>query len=236
MRATMREPILNKTSAFTADPNFRHIVGQRIRRFRCARRWTPAIGSSRISTRVAWASRRSRSRACSSRFSRMRSSPRTPVALLASTATKYRTLVAAEAMTSRPCSSEARKFARGGRRPPISSSTNTPQRCARHCSRSALTSSFSFQAPMPTPVSQTLDGGKPLAERLKNLPNQHFIVKTGSDRWVEACVPRVEEPKVDYTDLWTRTRYERGRVRAHIERDIAQRQQALRHNAEENLS
>src|SRR5450432_2257801 len=28
MRATMREPILNKTSAFTADPHFRHIVGQ----------------------------------------------------------------------------------------------------------------------------------------------------------------------------------------------------------------
>ncbi len=28
MQATMREPILNKTSAFTADPSFRHIVGQ----------------------------------------------------------------------------------------------------------------------------------------------------------------------------------------------------------------
>ena len=28
MRATMREPILNKISAFTADPHFRHIVGQ----------------------------------------------------------------------------------------------------------------------------------------------------------------------------------------------------------------
>jgi hypothetical protein len=28
MRATMREPILNKTSAFTADPRFRHMIGQ----------------------------------------------------------------------------------------------------------------------------------------------------------------------------------------------------------------
>jgi hypothetical protein len=28
MRTVMREPILNKTSAFTADPHFRHIVGQ----------------------------------------------------------------------------------------------------------------------------------------------------------------------------------------------------------------
>jgi hypothetical protein len=28
MQTNMREPILNKTSAFTADPHFRHIVGQ----------------------------------------------------------------------------------------------------------------------------------------------------------------------------------------------------------------
>src|SRR5262249_52490526 len=28
MRAVMREPILNKLSAFTADPHFRHIIGQ----------------------------------------------------------------------------------------------------------------------------------------------------------------------------------------------------------------
>src|SRR5579863_505824 len=28
MRAVLREPILNKTSAFTSDPHFRHIVGQ----------------------------------------------------------------------------------------------------------------------------------------------------------------------------------------------------------------
>jgi hypothetical protein len=34
MQAVMREPILNKTSAFTADPSFRHIVGQRQSTFR----------------------------------------------------------------------------------------------------------------------------------------------------------------------------------------------------------
>src|SRR5207249_2827856 len=33
MRAYMREPILNKTSAFTADPHFRHIVGQALSTF-----------------------------------------------------------------------------------------------------------------------------------------------------------------------------------------------------------
>ena len=29
MKAAMREPVLNKISAFTADPHFRHIIGQR---------------------------------------------------------------------------------------------------------------------------------------------------------------------------------------------------------------
>ena len=33
MRTVLREPILNKTSAFTADPNFRHMVGQRTSTF-----------------------------------------------------------------------------------------------------------------------------------------------------------------------------------------------------------
>ena len=58
-------------------------------------------------------------------------------------------------------------------------------------------------------VSQALDGGKPLAERLKNLPARHAIVKSSSDRWTEIVVPTVIEPKVDYTDLLNRTRYTR---------------------------
>jgi hypothetical protein len=75
-------------------------------------------------------------------------------------------------------------------------------------------------------AAQALDGGKPLTERLKNLPQRHCIVKSGSDRWVEAQVPLVHAQHVDYTDLLNRSRYERGRVRAHIERDIAKRQAA----------
>jgi len=63
-----------------------------------------------------------------------------------------------------------------------------------------------------------------LAERLKNLSARHAIVKSSSDRWTEIVVPTVLEPKVDYTDLVNRTRYVQSRVRAHIERDIAERQ------------
>ena len=44
MRAVMREPILNKTSAFTADPRFRHILGQTQSTFSSGKRWTKATG------------------------------------------------------------------------------------------------------------------------------------------------------------------------------------------------
>ena len=84
-------------------------------------------------------------------------------------------------------------------------------------------------------LSQALDGGKPLAERLKNLPARHAIVKSSSDRWTEIVVPTVVEPKVDYTDLVSRTRYVRSRVRAHIERDIAERQKGFTQTTSEAL-
>jgi hypothetical protein len=86
---------------------------------------------------------------------------------------------------------------------------------------------FQLSSADATHVSQALDGGRPLAERLKNLRQRHFIVKTGSERATEVRVPTIEEPKVDYTDLLTRVRYTHGRVRAHIERDIAERRKKL---------
>src|SRR5665213_1540458 len=38
-------------------------------------------------------------------------------------------------------------------------------------------------------VAQTLDGGKSLAEKLKNLPQRRFVVKSGAEHWREASVP-----------------------------------------------
>ena len=35
-------------------------------------------------------------------------------------------------------------------------------------------------------VAQMLDGGKSLAEKLKNLPQRRFIVKSGAEHWREA--------------------------------------------------
>lgn len=75
-------------------------------------------------------------------------------------------------------------------------------------------------------VAQALDGGGSLAYRLKNLPQRHCIVKSGPERWMEVQVPTVQTTKVDFSDLLNRSRYVRGRVRAHVERDIAKRQES----------
>jgi hypothetical protein len=73
-------------------------------------------------------------------------------------------------------------------------------------------------------IAQALDGGRTLAERLKNLPQRHAIVKSGSDRAVEIRVPEVREPRADYSDLLNRCRGKWARPRKLIEREITERQ------------
>src|SRR6202044_2220968 len=55
-------------------------------------------------------------------------------------------------------------------------------------------------------IAAMLDGGKSLAERLKNLPRRHLIVKTVHERWSEAIVPAVREPNINPSDLYRRSR------------------------------
>jgi len=61
-------------------------------------------------------------------------------------------------------------------------------------------------------------------------------VKTGAERWSEICVPTVHDPDIDCTDLLNRVRYGRGRVRAHIERDIQKRQTEVSRSTDEVLN
>jgi hypothetical protein len=76
-------------------------------------------------------------------------------------------------------------------------------------------------------IGSALDGGKRLSELLKNLPKRHMVVKSGHERFREAVVPNVAEPRIDYTDLYNRCRARWARRRADIETEIrARRQQA----------
>jgi hypothetical protein len=95
---------------------------------------------------------------------------------------------------------------------------------------------FQLSSTDASQVAQALDGGKPLAERLKNLPLRHAIVKSSPDRWAEIRVPTVEAANVDYTDLVNRSRFKWGRTRKQIEQDIAKRQIVASRSTDEVLN
>ncbi len=84
-------------------------------------------------------------------------------------------------------------------------------------------------------VAGMLDGGKSLAERLKNLPRRHLVVKTVHERWCEALVPTVREPAVDASDLYRRSLARWARPRREIEEEIRSRREVGRRNHRDAL-
>jgi hypothetical protein len=234
MKATMREPILNKTSAFTADPRFRHIVGQAHSTFsmkdamdrNC---WIIAylpkgeLGAQAITfasvlftvfkNAVFTRERRTFFPAYFDEFQNLITQS-TDVETVLSEARKFGVgLVAVNQFLG--------QFPASMREAMLSIGTHV---CFQLSSADAAT------------VSQMFDGGKPLAEKLKNLPPRHFIVKSGSDHWIEGRVPNVEEKRTNYRDLLNRSRALYARPRAEIEREIAARREPLMKNPTEALN
>jgi hypothetical protein len=84
-------------------------------------------------------------------------------------------------------------------------------------------------------IANSLDGGKPLAERLKNLPRRHIIAKIGHEPWQQATVPTVRPPKAGPSDLYDRSRKRWARSRGEVEAEIAERQALVSRTPEEHL-
>jgi hypothetical protein len=233
MRATMREPILNKTSAFTADPHFRHIVGQTHSTFSLREamdegHWVIVnLDKGRLGEQALTLGSLLFTMLKNALFTREKRS------LFTVYCDEIQNLVAYGNGIDTVLS-EARKFGVAV----VSANQFLDQYPAEM--RAAILAVgthvfFQLSSMDSSQVSQALDGGKSLAERLKNLPQRRCIVKSASDRWTELEVPTVREAKVDYADLLNRSRYTRGRVRAHIDRDIAKRQEGIAHSADEVL-
>jgi len=233
MRATMREPILNKTSAFTADPRFRHIVGQTkstfsIREAMDEGYWIIVnLEKGKLGAHALTLGGLLFTMIKNALFTREKR------ALFTLYCDEIQNLIA-NASDVETMLSEARKFGVG-----VVSANQfldqypTPMRAAilsigSHCF-------FQLSSADAATVAQMLDGGKSVAERLKNLPQRHFILKSGADHWSEACVPTVEDSKTNYSDLLTRSRVLRALPRAEIEREIARRHAALSRTTEEVL-
>lgn len=233
MKATMREPILNKTSAFTADPRFRHIVGQARSTFSMKDAmdkgcWVIAhLPKGELGGQTLTFASLLFTVLKNALFTRER---RTlfPVYL-----DEFQNLVPQSADVEAVLS-EARKFGVG-----IASAGQYLGQYPASMREAILSVgthlSFQLSSADAATMAQMLDGGKPLAEHLKNLPQRHFIVKSGSDHWVEGCVPAIEDVPRSYTDLLNRSRARYARSRADIEQEITARRGVPAHTPTEAL-
>ena len=225
MQATMREPILSRASSFIADPKFRAIVGQQhssfsFREAMDAGWWIIVrLSKGQLGNQAVTLGSLIFTMMKDAIFARREDSLFTiycdEIQNFIAQASEIETLLA-EARKTSTSFVAAHQFL---------DQMPTEMRAALLSAGSHVF--FQLSSADATHVSQALDGGRPLAERLKNLRQRHFVVKTGSERPTEVRVPTLDEPKVDYTNLWTRVRYTHGRVRAHIERDIAERRKKL---------
>jgi hypothetical protein len=85
-------------------------------------------------------------------------------------------------------------------------------------------------------MATALDGGKRLGEILKNLPQRHMVVKSGSHRPQEVLVPSVAEPRAAYADLYNRCRARWARRRTEIEAEIRDRHRQASRRPEEQIN
>ena len=218
MRRMASEPILNKISGFRADPHFRHIVGQQESTFS----WREAmeVGSwvvinldkGRLGEEAVTLGSLFLSMIKNSFFSRHNRDLFTlycdEVQNLVSYDSGLDTILA-----------ESRKFGISM----VSANQFLEQYSPRM--RAAILAVgthilFQLTSPDAQQMAAALDGGKPLAELLKNLPHRHSIVKTGTEHWQEVRVPRITDPKVAYTDLYSRSRERWAPRRSDIEAEI----------------
>jgi hypothetical protein len=230
MRATMREPILNKTSAFTSDPHFRHIVGQAstfsMKSAMDEGHWVIAnLEKGRLGEQSLTLGSLILTVLKNALFTREKRS------LFTVYADEIQNLVAFGSGIE-TILSEARKFGVA-----VVSANQFLDQYPMEMRAAILSVGthvfFQLSSADATQVAQMLDGGKPLAERLKNLYQRHAIVKSGPERWTEVEVPTVREPLVDYTALTMRSRGNYARARVAVERDILKRQAEFRRNANE---
>lgn len=233
MRAVMREPILNKLSTFTADPRFRAIIGQQRSTFSMVEamdrgQWLVLnLHKGQLGEQAATLGSLLLAKIKNALFAR---SGRELFTLYAD---EIQNLIAygggLETMLS-----EARKFGVGV--VTANQFLDQYQPDMRAAIMAVGTHALFQLSPQDAQqVAAALDGGKPLAERLKNLPRRHMVVKASSERWQEAEVPRLAGPHGDWSDLYDRCRVRWARQRTEIESEIARRQAGAARNNRETL-
>ena len=233
MQSVLADAVLNKITTFTSDTRFRHILGQQESTFSLIDaidqgRWIVLdLDKGRLGEQAATLGSLFLTKLKNALFSRQSR------ALVSVYADELQNLVAFDSGID-TLLSEARKFG-------ISIITANqfldqyPQQI-----RSAILSvgtqvAFQLSAPDAHKIAIALDGGNTLAALLKNLPRRQMVVKSGSARWKQVEVPRVNRTETDYSDLNRRCRQRWAKPRPEIERGIRRRLEAYRQTTNHTL-
>ena len=226
MQSTWRDAILNKVSAFTADPHFRHILGQLESSFSLrdaidSGYWIILnLDKGRLGEQAATLGSLFLTKLKNALFARR--SRR----LLTLYCDEIQNLVVFDSGLD-TLLSEARKFAVSI----VSANQFLDQYPPAMRSALAAVGShiyFQLSAGDADKIAGTLDGGRTLAQELKNLSQRHLILKSGHDLYVRAVVPNLAAPDADASSLLQRSLGRWARRRNDIETGIRQRHQSMR--------
>jgi hypothetical protein len=218
MHRSMTNPVLNKTSAFTADPHFRHLLGQKQSTFSLIDAIDAgcfiilALPKNRLGEQTAMIASVLLAKLKNSVFQRKRRE------LFTIYADEIQNLVSSESSLE-VMFSELRKFGLGMIVANQYLDQYPPQL------RSAVLAigthiCFQLSSADADKMAQAMDGGKNLAELLRNLPMRNLVVKAASDHWKQVLAPKVEPLKIDFRNLYERSQKRWARERSKIEREI----------------
>jgi hypothetical protein len=234
MQGVYRDAILNKVSGFTTDQRFRHILGQQRSTFSLLNamdrgQWVILnLDKGRLGEQASTLGSLLLTKLKNALFARRRRQ------LFTIYADEIQNLVAYDAGLD-TLLSEARKFGISV----VSANQfleQYPQQMRAAIMAVGTHVFFQLSSIDADKIASALDGGKRLAEILKNLPKRHMVVKSGSHRHQEVLVPNVAEPTTDYTDLYNRCRARWARRRTEIEAEIRQRHRQASRGTEEVLN
>lgn len=233
MQGVYRDAILNKISGFTTDQRFRHILGQQHSTFSLLEamdrgRWVILnLDKGRLGEQASTLGSLLLTKLKNALFARQRRQ------LFTLYCDEIQNLVAYDAGLD-TLLSEARKFGIS-----VVSANQFLEQYPPQMRAAIMAVGthvfFQLSSSDADKMASALDGGKRLAEILKNLPKRHMVVKSGAHRHQEVLVPSVAEPDADYADLYNRCRARWARRRTDIEAEIRQRHRQANRRTEEVL-
>jgi len=234
MQAVYRDAILNKVSGFTADPRFRHILGQRHSTFSLLEAldngyWVIlGLDKGQLGEQASTLGSLLLTKLKNALFSRR--SRR----LFTIYADELQNLIVFDSGLE-TLFSEARKFGVS-----VVSANQYLEQYPPQMRAAILAIGthvfFQLSAGDADKIAAALDGGRRLGELLKNLPKRNLVVKSGHERWRQALVPTVSDPQTNFTDLYNRCRARWARRRADVEAELRARYQQATRSSDEILN